>query len=513
MARRDGTRMAEALDSRFELVVIEGGGQGGRHYLNRNRVTLGRHDPGDEAQPGVLAFPEPTVSRVHAVLEWDPRKHRFLLIHRSRTNHTILNGTDMDQPQLLQAGDKIKLGRLVLEVRQVDPREAPVEEAAPEFIPDSGYYLVALLGPSRGELYPLNYTQLMLCEPPAETTTRPGIYVPSIGDVRATVLHQGSQLFIESKRGERPLVIRSQEALTSEWVVGTDAHFALFKDDLLVCGKVVFLCCDTVGAGRCTEAQENGQLDSVHPLLAQLHPDHDPVLEAEEPHKIRILSGSLRGSHVWVRPEKLTAPLSIGKAGGEPAPLISLPDKTAGRLEIDFEPDRLVVRNTDETVRITHNWDLLTPGEESYAVSGDRFVLGRTVVRYENSPIQSRADRLSIAFQDQELPLLRQENVLGYRTESDLRIDDRRLSPSHAVVRVDANGAYYRHQHKEAPARLNSQEIKAGQELPLNVEDEVEILSGLTIRLIERTLKVDLTEPMLIGPTQAEIDASRGSTS
>lgn len=502
--------MDEALDSRFELYVLEGGGQGARHYLNRNRITLGRQDAGDEPQPGVLAFPEPTVSRVHAVLEWDPRKHRYQLIHRSRTNHTVLNGTDMDEPHLLQVGDKIKLGHLVLEVRAVDPRETPVEEESSTFIPDSGFYLVEVLGPNPGSMYPLNYTSMLLCEPPTEPTTRPGVYVAGTGDVRATVLHKGNDLFLESKRGQRPLILRHEEALTLEWVVGTDANFPMKKDDLLVCGQVVFLCCDTVRAGECSEAlQGGGDISAINSLIPQLHPEQDPVFQGVEPHQIRLLSGSLRGSHAWIRPDRLTAPLSVGKGDCS----ISIPDKQAGRLEIDFEPDRLLVRNADETTRITHNWDLLTPGEEAYAVGGDRFVLGRTVIRYENAPIQALIDKRSILFQDQEMPLLRQENVLGYRTECDLRIEDRRLSPSHAVLKVDGEKVTYRHQHKDAPARYQGREIAAGEEIPLAVGDEVEILTNLTIKLVERTLRVDLTEPMLIGPTQAEIEASRETAS
>lgn len=502
--------MDEALDSRFELVVLEGGGQGGKHYLNRNRITLGRHDAGDEGQAGVLAFPEPTVSRVHAVLEWDPRKHRYLLIHRSRTNHTILNGTDMDQSHLLQAGDKIKLGLLVLEIRNVDPSVTHAEEELPTYIQDSGYYLVEVVGPNPGDMHPLNYTSMLLCEPPTEPTTRPGIYVQGTGDVRATVLHKGDDLLIESTRGQRPLILRQDEAITMEWVVGTDAHFSLKKNDLLICGQVAFLCCDTVKAGECSEILESkGDIATLNPLIPQLHPEQDPVFQGQEPHQIRVLSGSLRGSHAWVRPEKLRAPLSIGKPGA----LIELPDKQAGRLEIDFEKDRLLVRNADENARITHNWDLLTPGEEAYGVGGDRFVLGRTVVRYENAPIQQLVDKRSILFGDQELPLLRQENVLGYRTECDVRIDDRRLSPSHAVLRVDAQNVYYKHQHKDAPAKVQGREVSAGQEVTLAVGDEIEILSNITIKLIERTLRVDLTEPMLIGPTQAEIEASRESAS
>ncbi|MEW6283124.1 MAG: FHA domain-containing protein [Candidatus Eremiobacterota bacterium] len=503
--------MDELLDSRFELVVLEGGGKDTHHYLNRTRVTLGRLDPADEPQPGVATFPEPTVSRVHAVLEWDPRKHRFRLHHRSRTNHTVVNGKQMDLPHLLQAGDRIKLGHLVLEVRQVDPREAhvPFEQDPPAFLPNNDTFLLAVMGPERGALHPLNHSRMMLRIPPSEPSTTPGIYSPSAGDVQATLFHEGDRVFLLSPRGERPIVVRSHPSFVAEWVVGTEGRFEMLTGDLLLCDRVAFLVCNTVQAGQAAEIlQQGGDLQQLHPALGHLRPGQDPLYAGPELLQLRILSGSLRGSRLWLRPDALTAPLSVGRAGLDPPCMIELPDKGAARLEMDFG-DRVLVRNADTDLRITQNWDLLTPSEEAYAVSGDRFVLGRTVLRFEKVPVQAVVDRYSIKSGDQELPLLREENTVGYRTESDLRIDDRRLSPVHAVLKVDTEGVVYRHQHKEAPARVGDRTVQVGEEVRLIVEQTVELVPGISIELIERTVRVNLTEPTLIGPTQEEIEAGR----
>lgn len=64
-----------------------------------------------------LLFPEPTVSRVHAILDWDPSKKRYLLTHQSTTNATLINGRPVKRPQHLNPGDQVRMGNLIFEIR------------------------------------------------------------------------------------------------------------------------------------------------------------------------------------------------------------------------------------------------------------------------------------------------------------------------------------------------------------------------------------------------------------
>jgi len=74
-------------------------------------------DPGESQADGKVLFPEPTVSKVHAELLWDEAKNRYLLIHRSQTNPTLVNGTRVNKARHLNPGDRLAMGRLTLEIR------------------------------------------------------------------------------------------------------------------------------------------------------------------------------------------------------------------------------------------------------------------------------------------------------------------------------------------------------------------------------------------------------------
>ncbi|MBS2033382.1 SEC-C domain-containing protein [bacterium] len=117
----------------LEIVVIQGGGRGARHSLVAPHIVLGRLDPLETAGPGSMLFPEPTVSRIHATLDWDEAANRYLLTHRSATNPTILNKSRVTKPRHVSPGDKIQMGNLVVEVRVGIGQHAEVELETVDF--------------------------------------------------------------------------------------------------------------------------------------------------------------------------------------------------------------------------------------------------------------------------------------------------------------------------------------------------------------------------------------------
>jgi pSer/pThr/pTyr-binding forkhead associated (FHA) protein len=117
----------------LELVVLEGGGRGARHSLTGPHVVLGRLDSSESPAYGNLLFPEPTVSRLHATLDWDESANRYLLTHRSATNATLINKLKVTKPRHVGPGDKIQMGKLLLELRVGIGQHAEVELETVDF--------------------------------------------------------------------------------------------------------------------------------------------------------------------------------------------------------------------------------------------------------------------------------------------------------------------------------------------------------------------------------------------
>jgi pSer/pThr/pTyr-binding forkhead associated (FHA) protein len=102
---------------RASIVVVEGPASGMEYEVESPRVSLGRG-------PGVdLAFPDPSMSKVHAEVEWSAGRLR--LRDLGSMNGVRVNGAAA-QVADLKHGDRFALGehvfRLVLEQRQREPR-------------------------------------------------------------------------------------------------------------------------------------------------------------------------------------------------------------------------------------------------------------------------------------------------------------------------------------------------------------------------------------------------------
>jgi pSer/pThr/pTyr-binding forkhead associated (FHA) protein len=89
------------------LRVLRGFYEGLQVPIDRGRLVIGR---GREAD---LSLAEPTISRLHAAIEWDGEA--WCVQDLGSTNGTCVNGRRALRAQLRE-GDEIELGRLALRV-------------------------------------------------------------------------------------------------------------------------------------------------------------------------------------------------------------------------------------------------------------------------------------------------------------------------------------------------------------------------------------------------------------
>lgn len=81
--------MSTQTDSGFSLYWVVGSGAGQILALSTDTLSIGRKSVPDD---GGLQIDDPTVSRHHAALEWQPSRGRFLYRHLSKTNPSRVDG-------------------------------------------------------------------------------------------------------------------------------------------------------------------------------------------------------------------------------------------------------------------------------------------------------------------------------------------------------------------------------------------------------------------------------------
>jgi pSer/pThr/pTyr-binding forkhead associated (FHA) protein len=131
----------------FWLEVIKGRSRGQTFRLLSEVITVGRRLTAKERKMNWLLLDEPSLSRIHAVLQWNSEIQSFELFHKSSARPTMVNNKKVDQVAL-SSQDRIQMGDIVFrfwegpiekkfdyyqsEEDQEEPHTAP---ARPSFTP------------------------------------------------------------------------------------------------------------------------------------------------------------------------------------------------------------------------------------------------------------------------------------------------------------------------------------------------------------------------------------------
>lgn len=495
----------DGFDPGLQFVTLEGGSRGEVYHLAARRVSLGRQDPlyASEGQ-GRISFPEPTVSGIHATLEWDDKKQRYLFTHHSKTNHSLIDGRVVSQPQFLHVGNKLKMGALVLQLRLAPSRSvvdmAPTTpglagfgvslKKASETPP--GFTILVLNGPDAATLYPVNQESYLVQEPNSMATTDPVIGVRGLGNCRAQLQQKGKEVHVTCHdQGQRPTLIDNPLAgVIRQRLIGPELGTKFIPDSILLCNGIALIILDNQDAVRSREMLLSGEV--VNRFQAGLFHEGNRMWNRGEQHLLRCVSGPLKGVLLWIDPRNYEDAIRIGKIGTDS--LLELTDRGAANVEFYFDDDGFVVHNADKDLAVGLNHTDLGPDLSQHLASGDIVRVGRTAVRYEFLPIQSRINTYAVVCEGVEYPLVREVNIIGSEPQADIQFKDTRLGHHFGQIVVGETSLKYQHKNSSYKSNVMGKTIHAGEEVGLRVDTLIELLPGLAFRIVRRSS--DIEEPL-----------------
>lgn len=464
----------EPIRSGVRLRVLEGATHNDVFRLERALVSIGRSTPETPASPCYLTFPEPTVSRLHAVLTWESGAQAYLLHHRSQTNPTVLNTTIMNGPTLLKIGDRITLGRLVLvleaddsssslttpaphslpalclHARQSETQRifsAPVREAilAVHFIPERATAAVPAAGDRPG------WQEIRL---PARSGATLHLAIdPSTETCRVELLGEGAD------GATRISLHRLGHRLEVPLRAGQQLH--LLPDDLLLHqGYQLWLGHES----RPPRALEGLEADRYHPL-GRLH----------------WRNGPWQGALLTLLPQGLPQRLGSGDLGfGHPSPWGATPSA-----ELSWQAGRANLRalevSDDQILEV--DGDLVFASESVSLVGGSRVLLGEAEFLWSDgsesvySSYQLHSDQAVYAIQKAVVRL-------GTAAHCEVKLPYRELAPVLGRLEFFPDGrAHYVHQDLAAPVRIDGNEVSVGLSVPVASGSLLELSSQRTLTL------------------------------
>ncbi|MCL5036630.1 MAG: FHA domain-containing protein [Chloroflexi bacterium] len=531
--------------SGFELVIIEGKDRDKKYPLDFSEVILGRAMTAEEKKPGWIFFEEQSVSRMHAILEWDSKRRTYNINHKSSTNPTLVNDKHVEKTQL-SPGDIITLGDLALEYRLSGP--VPVKEGHDNRI-SSGLKFIVLEGPNTGESISLTREMIAIGkrQKPEDARENSAILLDD-----EEMPHEAAFLLWNDKeknyeffpnRDAKIVIVLTRIPSGGEEVEKhfVSESFPLQVDDVItICNTTLtlmreqpFIETGRVKMKKAPSVEKKQALDrdrksgESHRKLQP--PPQKPFLKklssekAETPSPsisqivrftgdrtfawkgpagfiLEVVGGPDRGSGFSILPDSLVEGrmITIGKQGRRsndiPLEDKSIASEQAGFL---FKDNKLHLVAESKKFPVFLNSRQLEPGKPAVLKSGDRIKMGKTLMEffdgasgekirgYELKVIEGGDTDRGRVFQ------LELENSIGRGTQSDIRIHDSEVSRTHAVIRYREKGFFLEHKSTVNPTFVNGVSAQREKEKLLKPGDRIRISRKTLLEFTHMELDID----------------------
>ncbi|MCD6309634.1 MAG: FHA domain-containing protein [Candidatus Eremiobacteraeota bacterium] len=535
----------ERFISGYELVIKEGKDRGRRYSLDFSEVVLGRAMSPEEKKPGWILFSEPSVSRMHAILEWNFSQRTYRLNHRSSTNPTLVNGK-LAQQVLLGHGDTISLGDLVLEYRQV--KETREKEEHDDRI-NSGLKFVVLEGPDKGKSFTLSREMVAIGARQKPEDAREDSAV--LLDDEELPHEAAFLLWNEKKKNYEFFPNRDIELIMILSRISTRSgeiekqiireSFPLKIDDVITIGKTRLVLMreepfiETSRARHgikshprkrpsiLREKREPEKKDAERPSaglppkkiispsgsnvpspsisqIIKFSGDRTYAWQGPPGFMLDIVEGPDRGTGFSILPDSLEEGriITLGKQGRR------LNDIPIGDRSIASEQASLVFKNgklgllaESQKFPVILNGKQVEPGKLHLLKNGDRIRIGQTLIEFfdgtsgeklrgfELKVIEGKGTDLGKTF------TLGLENTIGRGTQSDIRIYDPEVSRTHAIIRYREQGFILEHKSTVNPTFVNGVSVARGKEKLLKPNDRIRLSRSTLLQFTYNVIDID----------------------
>ena len=467
------------------LKVMEGSHQQEIHNLTRTEVSIGRATPEAPYTASYMTFPEPTLSRLHAVLKWDPKKKTYIAQHKSQTNPTLINGRHLTGSVVLTPGDTLALGRLVV---VLDVAKTPKGRTEPLTPPPSATLQVSSLNSTRTYSVPVDQARIKLQFSDARTTAAiaPEEEEDGVKTVRITASACNELCFNFAGEGEAVAV----ETLKNEPITlrRTPLDCGILSVPLRPGAQLQLTEADTI------EHQEHEV--RLEPSIAPKFSDSTLEKKSEERDAEPIESEPSGGALLFLN-------------GGWTGAVLELP--TAGLTAFELGPKSLSFRHTPPltntpTCRITVqdgqaqlrvlqlsddqfldiDGELYFTGESTRLFSGSRILLGEAEFLWSIPSLHEIYSRFEILGPDDKHLITKQRVRVGTAAHCEVRLRQPSLAPVVGLIEFSLNEITYHHLNIAMSARIDGVDTSAGLDAVLRSGSKLELAPGVIITIEEQ---------------------------
>jgi pSer/pThr/pTyr-binding forkhead associated (FHA) protein len=472
------------VESGLCLKVMEGSHQQEIHDLTRTEISIGRATPETPYTPAYMTFPEPTLSRLHAVLKWDPKAKTYVAHHKSKTNPTLINGRHLTKSVVLTPGDTLALGRLVVVLDIAKSTGGRTEPLTP---PPSATLQVNSLTSARSYGIPVDKSRIKLQFSDSRTTaaitpeeSEDGVKKVRIAGSAANELSflfaENETVKVETLRDE-PITLRRTVldcgVLTVPLRPG--AQLLLADGDAIRHQEHEARLVKS-GLQEFSESTLEGKSDTI---------DSEPTKSA--PTKggaLLFLNGAWTGALLEVPESGLTA-FELGPKSSSflhPPPLSNTP---TCRITVQDSQAQLRVTQVSDDQFVDVDGELFFAGESTRLSSGSRLLLGDAEFLWSVPSLHEIYSRFEIVEPNGKHSITKQRVRLGTAAHCEIRLKQPALAPVVGFLEFTEDEIKYHHLNIATPARVDGVDTSAGLSTQVRSGSNLELAPGITISLEE----------------------------